>query len=227
MSSLPLFKRKKASAWSRTRLSKVPKTKVEKIIRAQAIQKKLELKYVDTNSNGVFNTTGSTVLLNGIAEGNENNQRNGRLCMIKSVYIKGYLQSNAPYTGDDLGEIRIYWHKDPLGTTPSTASWFQGSNISSLALNNVDNEDSVICLGVIKCTSLDSSTGTSLLYSVDNESGTVIERYIKINQQSRWNNTTAISPVSGGLYAVFVGAAAVTNGPMGFNVVFRVRYSDI
>lgn len=222
--------KKKLSAWSRTKLSRVPRTKVEGIIMQQQNSrtiKKGELKYLDTLSTGIFNTTGSTVLLNGVAEGLENNQRVGRQCMIKSVYVKGLFQNNGAFSADDLGEIRIFWHKDPLGSTPATGSWFQGGNISSLALNNVDNEDTVICLATIKCTTEVNGTSVEYQRSVDGQNTGLIERYIKINELSRWNNTTAIAPVAGGLFVVFVGSGAAVNGPGSFNCTFRIRYRDM
>jgi len=232
MSSLPLFKRKKASAWSRTKLNRVPKkTKVEKIMAIQASpshMKKAEVKYLDTGSTGSLNTTGATLLLNGIAEGDDNTNREGRQVLIQSVQVKGTLTCTA--TGEtNLGEIRIFWHKDPLGSTPSTASWFQGSNISSLTFNNIDNEDSVICLAVIKIglVATPGPTQTRGLLTIDGEETGILDKFYRINLPSRFNNTTGISPVHGGLYAVYCGSAASGINNIAFNLSYRVRFRDL
>lgn len=233
-SSKALFKRKKSSAWSRTRLNKIPKTKVEKIIISQSrpsYNQKLESKFNDTTvTSALASTTGAVYTLNAIAEGSDNNQRTGRQIMVKGLYIKGYWSSSVALAQSDFAELRLFWHKDPLAAAPTAASFLQGGVVDSLSLNNVDNEETVICLGKINCfceiQNSVSATETLDVLSCDGTNSTAFERYIKINEKSRFNNTTGINPTSGGLYAVLMSRVASATAPLTINFVARVRYSD-
>lgn len=209
-----------------------PTSKVDKILVAQAVSKAPEKKYLDTNVNVACNTTGSVSCLNLIAEGAENNQRTGRLIHIKSLEVKGifYPAATSDTIIEQWGQVKLYWDRDPNGSTPPASTFFQAGTIGPIQFSNIDNEDRMVCLGEVNAIQdgTASASGTYGLITCEEKSNgsAFFHRFIKINETARFNGSSAAVPTSGAIWAVVCGdvASAATNLQIGMQC--RIRYTD-
>lgn len=104
-----------------------PQTSAIKRIVAQA----KETGFVDTAAAAyAFDTTGSIVLLNTVAQGASVNQRVGKKIMLKSLQCHGQVLSNSTAVTNDISLLIVY-DKRPVGALPAITDILNTANSSS------------------------------------------------------------------------------------------------
>lgn len=102
---------------------------LEKIVK----QEKPELKYLDTVSTGIaVDSSGTLILLNGCAQGDDINTREGREIRIKSLRIKWKPAINASATGTIVRCI-LFIDKQVNASAPSVTTILKNSGALNLA----------------------------------------------------------------------------------------------
>lgn len=79
-----------------------------------------EKKYFDTDTSGVTlptSTTGTVTCINGMGQGDDNNERIGRSIRIKSVHVKGAVELNALATKDFI-KVAVVLDHQTNGSAP-------------------------------------------------------------------------------------------------------------
>jgi len=183
-----------------------------------------------------INTTGSITLLANPALGSDFNNRIGRKVVLKSVYIKGKIQTEnslATTAGDTVaqqGRFIIFCDMQPNGAAPAVTDLLVAALPSSqLNLNNRDRfkiySDKEYVFDPyhvnITATTAYASTGRQI-YNV--------KKYKKLNLEMIFNATnggTIADINSGALYMLWIGdVAAGANTDLNAIVSTRVRYAD-
>jgi len=81
-------------------------------INRMAATGQIEKKVIDVSGNDLsLNTTGEIIPLNGVAQGDNFNNRQGRKITMKSVFIRGYATYNAVATDNFLARIILFLDK--------------------------------------------------------------------------------------------------------------------
>lgn len=187
-----------------------------------AIVGRKELNYVDTAiTNKAFATGGGTVtLVNGIAEGDDNTDRNGRQVSIKSFQFHGVAASPTAHAGQ-MGRALLVWDNAPNGVVATIANIFTSDDGNAFPL--VNNEKRFTILADIPLTFGTSvSTATQ---AISDQNTQVLNFYRKINSNVEFNGTgaTIASIQNGALYLCTIGTGANT---CNLNGLSRVRFSD-
>jgi len=172
-----------------------------------------DLKFVDVSLSAVaYDNTGSIVLLNGIAEGDDFTSRNSRSVMIHSVALRGFAYSSN--SAGAAGKIRtmVVWDNAANGAALTFAQLLATTDANSFPNVNFEKRftilwDSGTVLG---------NTNTAATLSVADKSIVSIEVLIKVNAPVAFNGTgaTIASIQNGSIYLCTVGdnAAGVTRG---------------
>ncbi|AUM61794.1 capsid [uncultured virus] len=185
-----------------------------------------ELKFVDVAAAAyVADTTGTVTLLNGVAQGDDFNQRTGRIMDFKSVSIKGLLQPVDAITGTSFCRIIVFWDSQPNGATPVVTDFLVAS--TAISHNNLNNRsrfkvllDEQHALGSIDNT-------TTQAYST-NPSVITINRYVKLPSLRTVNTGTGATVASiqtGAIWMVTIGSNAAGTGGS-YSLCTRCRYTD-
>jgi hypothetical protein len=179
-----------------------------------------EMKYLDlASTNYEIDTTGSVTLLNGIAEGNDSNNRNGRQVLIKEVHVIGNAFATISTGLQQLGRIMLVWDNATNGVLPVITDVL--NNAAADADYNLNNRNRFTILWD-HIFQLDVSNATYSrveCFSTD----------IKLNAVMNFNNTGgAIANIqSGALCMLTIGlnAAGATAGSS--NIATRVLYHEV
>lgn len=180
----------------------------------------VEKKFHDYVTSANCLTTGSLVLLNGIAQGDTASTRDGSQCKMVSSFQRVTLRKNA--AGDATQQVRVILLLDKQ----SDAGFPNVSDIVSL-LSSSSGQDASMSL-----MNLDNNYRFKIMkdkiYDLDAYHPQVhFDHYTKLQQKVRFSGTGSSSTdISyGGLYALFISSQATSNGPQ-FNIVSRIRYVD-
>jgi len=179
-----------------------------------------ELNYVDIpDAAYVIDTTGSVTLLNGIAEGDDNSARNGRLATMKSVAIAGFAKATVTTGLLQEGRVMLVWDSAPNGALATLTSILETA--SSLSFPAVNGENRFTILWDHKFV-LDYN-GAATSKSIHD-----FMTHIALNTNTKFNGTagTIGSIAEGALLLVTVGsnAAGTTAGTATINS--RVRFVE-
>jgi len=99
-----------------------------------------EFKIFDTASaTYAVDTTGTVTLLNGLAEGDDYTNRNGRMARMHSIAIKGFINATATTGTPQLGRVLLVWDNAPNGALAAVTDILLAS--SSLSPVNTNNEE--------------------------------------------------------------------------------------
>jgi len=181
-----------------------------------------ELNYVDTAiTNKAIALAGGTVTLcNGIAEGDDNTERNGRQATIVSAQFHGQVVTPAAHAGQ-LGRVLLVWDNAPQGVVATIADIFASDSSYSFPL--VSNEKRFTILADIP-QSLGTSVSTAT-QAISDQNTTAVNFYRKINSAVQFGGTgaTIASINKGALYIVTLGSGANTAN---LNGGVRVRFTD-
>jgi len=103
-----------------------------------------EIKTIDSGSVGpqtVFDTAGSVLLINGVAQGDDYNARQGRKIQMQSVLcrISVWEDPNSNFNSGEIGRIMLVYDMQANGVAPTVANILQNSTWDSP--NNLDNRN--------------------------------------------------------------------------------------
>lgn len=185
-----------------------------------------ELKYIDRAvADYVADTTGSITLLNGVAVGDDNTDREGRQVNIKSVQIKGRCHPFDTTTLPTHARIILVWDNATNGTAPTIADVMTAVNSNSFPLVNNANRFTILRDMSFPIGGISTTASSSYAMS---PSVHIVDAYLKIGQLTQYVNTgaTAASVQNGGLFMITIGDQAAAAGGQ-FSVAVRVRFTDV
>lgn len=101
-----------------------------------------EMKFKDVQTNQAATTTGATQLLNGILQGVDVQQRVGRKCVIKQIYLRGKVTLGGTPTTSSARILLVY-DKQPnnAALTPTDVLAAVGANTATVSANQLNNRD--------------------------------------------------------------------------------------
>lgn len=221
-----------ATKRSKLTLTKV-NAKVNRLIRAQ--DKKhydSAYKWNEASPIPLFKATGTATVLNPIAQGDGESNRDGNRAFMESLLLRYHIR----LVDSKLATYRllVIWDNSlESGVTPDKYLDFSGTIDGEEALAPINlgegKEFKVLYddtngLGA-GCNRQVSVAGAS----VDMVTDVTCKKFIKIGEQSRWFNDASINPTSGGIVLVTLGNqwATPTGTPIqNGTLVARVRYTD-
>jgi len=177
-----------------------------------------EFKSVDTNVAMAANVTTSVQLLNGIARGDDINQRNGREVTMKSIQLKGFMMATAGTGADQLIRTLIVYDRQ---TNAAALTALQVLTLADpIAPRNLENRRRFKILWDKTATINAASEPGTMRY---------FEWYRRLAHPITFNTdggATVAAITTGSLYAITIGTNAVgaTAGYSQFNC--RIRYVD-
>jgi len=194
---------------------------------------RVEKKYVDTpiNVSGLNSLTGALGLINGIAQGDGADQRDGRQVTIRSIQIRGYfatdLTNNAGKGAAGMVRMVVVLDKQSNSAAPTISDVFVGFDSSTLT--NLNNRmrfkilaDETMSMG---------GFSTYVVSGVTTYAGSggfptpVINFYKKCNITVQFNGTTnAIGSIASNSIYVFFLVSNVDKVQFSGNA--RVRFTD-
>jgi len=177
-----------------------------------------ELKSVDTAISQVQDTTGAVTLLNGIARGDDINERSGRQVTLKSIQMKVFSTATSGTGIDQIQRIMVIYDRQ--------------TNAAALTIAQVLNSASPMSQR-----NLENRARFTILYdktfpiNADGESGSkrYFSWYRKLNHPVTFNSGdagTVADITTGSLYFLTVGTVAPGATAGSTNGTFRVRYED-
>lgn len=180
-----------------------------------------EKKAADFSGTPAVDTTGSIVTLNGIARGDSISERIGRKVQMRSVHIRGHMQSTTTTGTAQMGRVLLVYDRQTNGAVPGITDVLDA--IGSTSHRNLS-------------TTMRFRVLMDRLYPLPDQTGDgehlqlPVNEYMKINLPVHFNNGdagTVADITTGGLYLITLGdnAAGVTAGT--FAVKTRVRYTDV
>lgn len=189
------------------------------------------LNYVGSESNYVdlaaasynYDSTGSIVLLNTVAQGASVNQRIGKKFRMTSLQYRGRSINNSAATATDNALLIVY-DKRPTGALPAITDILV--SVSSKAMNNDVNSGRFKILKREDFVMVGDQGASNLLESSSRTS----DFYMKLNHLvvNKAAGTGAIGDIEeGALYLVTVGAVAAGTTAATETGGFRLRFRDI
>ena len=196
---------------------------------AYSLRGRAELKFVDVTANNVaVTTTWQGVLINGIAQGADFNQRIGRKSQMKSILFNGNFFPTAStanaYQGIYMRTVIVYDTQPNSGTFPTGTDIFASNDPNSpLNLNNRDRFQ--VLIDVRKQLGSFQTDATPKLVA-GSPSNAYWNKYKKCNKETVFSGTAAtIGSIStGSLYLFFIGDF---NGVSMIDYYTRVRFTDM
>lgn len=190
-----------------------------RIYRGYPYGTKGELKNVDTTVAQVADTTGAVTLINGIARGDDINERVGRQVILK------YIQANivnyvTPTTGiDQSHRMLIVLDRQANGAAPAITDVLVSA--STVAMPNLDNRKRFrILFDSIKNMNASGEPGSMIVQRV----------FKRVNIPVQFNSGdagTVADIQTGALYLITLGSIAPGGTAGNFSGRIRVRYTDI
>lgn len=183
-----------------------------------------ELKVIDT-AQAVYpcDTTGSVTLVNGIAIGDDFNNRDGRQITLKSVLIQGFVGPTDASTGVNLARVMLVWDSQPNASLAAIADIFNAATATSpLNLTNRDRFRVVMDKWFAH-----GPFDTTATMAVADRTVSLCKKYKKLNNTVTFGNTgaTIASIQTGALLLVTIGTNAVNAGAS-LTCSVRVRFTE-
>lgn len=200
---------------------------------------RMELKVIDSGAtNAQMNTTGTFILLNGLTQGTDYDQRLGRKFIIKSIQARGWVTPEydnsalgAISVPSQYGRIIIFVDNQSNGATPVTTDLLTVPLPNApLNLNNRDRfrilRDFQFVFGPL----LSVTTATQSQAAFGGNQITDVNFYERVDIETVNNagNAGTVADIqSGAVYAFYIGSqAAGTNTDLNANLYYRLRFSD-
>lgn len=185
-----------------------------------------ELKSVDTTVAGaVINATGALNLVNGIARGDDINERTGREVTLKSIHCRFEPYSTATTGQDQWGRIIVVYDRQTNGAAMTIAQLLTA--VTPIAMRNLENRKRFSVL-YDKTFTLNSSILGAV--QVPEAGGhKYFEFYRRLNHPMVFNSGdagTVADITSGSVYVITLGSenAGATAGAC--HLTCRIRYED-
>lgn len=182
-----------------------------------------ELKFIDTNFSSVnVTTTGTTNLINGVAQGTDYNQRIGRKTLMKSFLCNITLFPNSTsQNGDFVRLLVLYDTQCNSAAVPATTDILVAADVN--APMNLNNRDRFHILMDKKYT-FNPATYTTGNVTGGNPVTRWCTKYKKLNKETIYSGTGATTgSIQTGSILFF---AISSGGTILTNFYFRVRFYD-
>ena len=177
-----------------------------------------ELKSVDTTGNPVIDTTGAVTLLNGIARGDEINERNGREVLMKSIQLNMSPMVTSGTGVDQVGRALVVYDRQTNAAAPAITDILVANNY--LDNRNLDNRKRFKIL-----------MDRRWALNATGEPGAIVVDtfYRRLRHPVTFNSGdagTVADITTGSLYLITIGTkvAGATAGAIPFRC--RIRYQD-
>jgi len=206
------------------------KTSTVKVAQVKGqIKARRELKFLDTSfATYTFDTTGTVTLLNPIAEGDDNINRNSRSVLVKSVAVRGFVaqQPNAvaANTLPQKARLLLVWDNAANGALALATDVMVA--INAMSFPNVNNEKRFTIL-------FDQSYAigpfaTTATQSIVDNTVKDIEGLVNLNAPVEFIGTTgAIASIgNGALLAITLGTSATGANAAYGSLAYRVRFQE-
>lgn len=183
-----------------------------------------ELKTIDTTAtNASPVATGSVVLLNGVATGDDYNTRDGRKIQMKSILLRILLSPDTTQSAPqgDIMRVMIVYDKQTNGTALTAANVLQTGVIQSP--NNLNNRDRFVVLSD-KFLTLPSWVFAAGALTQGGPTPKYLKIYKPLNLDTIYNSASgAIADIStGSLYLIMLTAREVSS----VNYHSRIRFTE-
>jgi len=181
-----------------------------------------EFKSVDAGATVDVDTTGTLTLLNGIARGDEINERNGREVTMRSIEFHGDIYPTVTTGTACQGRVLIVYDRQANAAALTVAQVLNA--VSTTAPRNLENRRRFKILMDRRLTLPNSSAAAA-----GSEEHKQINYYRRLRHPITFNNGdagTIADITTGSLYVITVGSNV--KGVTGANLTFssRVRYQD-
>lgn len=185
-----------------------------------------ELKFLDT-ARATYQPTqsaGVVQLLNGIAQGDDYNSRDGRQATMRSVHVRGTVENNGVGAGALQARLLLVWDNAANGAALTVAQVMSADD--AIAFPLIDNANRFTILRdwheVIGAT---NNTATQAYAAGSNVMD--IDFYVKLSDLTQFSGTgaTIASIQSGSLYLVMLSSINTAGGTL-FKLATRVRFSE-
>lgn len=185
-----------------------------------------ELKYVDLAAAAYScSTTASVTMLNGIAVGDDNNNRDGRQIYVETCQIIGKLAPEDSLTSDTNCRIMLVWDAQPNGAAIAGITDILVA-ATTHSMTNLNNRERFTILRdlVLPVGRTDNTTTVAFAHSPTIHS---VKWFTRIKRKTTYNTTTAAitAITTGALLLVTVGDTAAGSGA-NFTAATRVRFRD-
>lgn len=186
-----------------------------------------EMKFVDVLSTGqAISTTVTSLHLNPIAEGNDNNSRQGRRTDNVSLQLKGVITCEN-ITLSEYVRVIVFIDKQSNGAAPPQIL----QNPTSFSLFDMDYRDRIVILRDYEVSIDVGSNGIPFQANSivkKGQNGLIIDDFIKLGFTTTWQGTAA--PIAniqtGAIWIQFYGQRAVGATNPQVSLVSRVKYRD-
>lgn len=200
-----------------------PSKKLKKVI-DQEITKHSDVKELSTYASAASTTSGTVVVLNSIAEGDEYNQRTGRKIVTKDIDIM-YRYYSAAANGPGSGQVCLVYDRQPDGATPSYGTIFDTNNSLNAGLVFRNTIGYAERFKIYKFDQLPESRG-----SADPTNGWLdrVRHFVVPKDEhrvTRYGLSTASTPNTGAWYFTYADTAnSTTNATINYGI--KYRYTD-
>nr|QXP07659.1 MAG: putative capsid protein [Arizlama virus] len=204
-----------------------PADRVGRGFRGTYSRSQVEKKYIDIAlANYAGDTTGSVTPLNVCNEGTGVSQRIGRKTCLKSVQVRGMIQTTDEIVANNMVRLMLVWDKQVNGVTATIAEILSAA--TSASFMNLDNRERFVVLWD-KHFSLGQVSNTATQAFSSGQTSHVVNKYKKLppGSFSIYDGTGAgIADINtGALYLVTIGMQAAGAGAT-CSLATRVRYTD-
>lgn len=215
------------AAWMQKYAKKASFKKSRRVARVKGgIPVVQELKFVDSGVFSLTHFTGATqlVLLNGISQGSDYTNREGRQATMHSVHIRGYVTPQNTTTTTQGIRLVLVWDNAANGAIAAVTDVMSADDDRAFA--NLSNQNRFTILrdwhqvaGQLSTIATQTYALLPIVHDVD--------IYVKLKSVTQYMGTgNSISAVQGGaLLLIALGAAASGSGSVS-NLAARVRFSD-
>lgn len=184
------------------------KKEVKKEIQASAEKKEF---YVANTLQNVT-TTGGVVSINTIAEGDEYTNRQGRIVKSRYIDVQYSLYQSSIDSSADGSLVALVWDKTPNGSVAAVTDILLTGSAGnpSLAFKNTPNNAERFHIAWVdylpNCEEGSIQVGSNAVMTKKRNFYRIPEKY----SNSRYGNTTAVTPNLGGWYLLYIDASNTT-----------------
>lgn len=185
-----------------------------------------ELKFLDLaySQAYVFDTTGTVTALNLVAEGDDNNSRNGRQIQLCSVEVQGKANPVDGSTTPDFCRLMLIYDSQANGALPAITDILSAATSNSFL--NLDNRDRFhiivdhkFVIGALSTTATQTYAESPTLELID------IHRKLSLHTTFKGTTGAIASIATGALLMVSIGDVPPNDGALA-GVSTRIRFTD-
>lgn len=185
---------------------------------------RVELKTIESQPSIIVSNTGSVLLLNGIAQGNDYTNRDGRIVNLSSFYYRWSLTPNnaTSSTQGDSVRILVVYDCQTNGTTPTVATILAA--VDPHAPMNLNNRDRFKVI-MDKQIGMGATTYTGAVLSAGSPMVKTFSFYKKLNMETVFQSTSNLAAdiATGAIWLLTLGLANTATLSYGYT---RIRFTD-